>query len=321
MIALMCAASSNSKMHADEADIDATLVRRLVAGQFPQWAGLPVEAVASSGTENAMFRLGSALAVRLPRVARAVDDVVREQRWLPELGARLPLPIPAPVGVGRPDEGFPWVWSVYRWLEGSNPVVGSVPEPDLVARELAGFVAALRRIEVDPGAGPPVSGRGEPLASPGRVAETWHAIDALRGMPEEGVDLGAVTAVWEAALALPGSRGTGAAHWVHGDLSPGNVLLHEDRLAAVIDFGTVSVGEPTADLIPAWNLLPAEARSTFRQHLRADDAAWELGRAWALSISLIQLPYYRTTNPALAANSRHVIKEVLVDAGLAGRVG
>ncbi|MFI0975689.1 aminoglycoside phosphotransferase family protein [Streptomyces sp. NPDC021093] len=311
----MCAASS--KMHADEADIDVPLVRRLVAAQFPQWAGLPVEAVASSGTENAMFRLGPDLAVRLPRIARAVDDVEREQRWLPELGARLPVPIPAPVGVGAAGEGFPWAWSVYRWLEGSNPEAGNVPEPALLAKELAEFVTALRRIAPVPDA--PVCGRGGPLASPGRDAGTRRAIEELRGLPEEGVDVDAVTAVWDSALALPGSAGTGEVHWVHGDLSPGNVLLHDGRLSAVIDFGTVGVGSPTVDLIPAWNLLPAEARTAFRTQLRVDDATWELGRAWALSISLIQLPYYRTTNPALAANSRHVIGEVLVDAGLAAR--
>ncbi|MFJ6698178.1 aminoglycoside phosphotransferase family protein [Streptomyces sp. NPDC091272] len=306
----MCAAGD--KMHSDEADIDVPLVRRLIAAQFPQWATLPVEAVASSGTENAMFRLGTDLAVRLPRIARAVADVEREQRWLPELGARLPLPIPAPVGTGVAGAGFPWAWSVYRWLEGSNPVVGHVPHPVLLAAELAEFVTALRRIEPVPGA--PVSGRGGPLASPGRVTATRDAIEELRGLPEEGVDADAVTAVWEAALALPGSATAGTAHWVHGDLSPGNVLLRDGRLSAVIDFGTVGVGGDTVDLAPAWNLLPAEARPAFRAGLRADDAAWELGRAWALSIALIQLPYYRKTNPALAANSRHVIREVLTDA-------
>jgi aminoglycoside phosphotransferase (APT) family kinase protein len=302
-------------MHADEVDIDVSLVRRLVAAQFPQWGGLEVERVASSGTENAMFRLGEHMAVRLPRLARAVEDVTREQRWLPELGRRLPVPVPVPLGVGRPGEGFPFAWSVYRWLEGSNPVAGNVPEPGLLAEELAGFVTALRRIAPHPDA--PVNSRGVPLAD--RDAATRTAIGELRSTPEE-VDADALVAVWEAALALPASGdGSGTRSWVHGDLSPGNVLLRGGRLAAVIDFGTVGVGNPTVDLIPAWNLLPAEVRPVFRAHVGADDVTWELGRAWALSISVIQLPYYRSTNPALAANARHVIREVLADTGFTGR--
>lgn len=292
------------KMRAGEVDIDARLVSRLIARRFPAWASLPVRRLATSGTENAMFRLGTDLVVRLPRHPGAVADVAHEQRWLPRLGASLPVATPQPVGLGEPDEDFPWHWSVYRWLDGRNPVAGAVEEPHLLARELGACVAALRRI--DPQGGPPAN-RGVHLAA--RDAPTRAALEQLAGR----VDTHRVTSLWERALRAP--EHDGAPAWLHGDLSPGNVLVARGRLSAVIDFGCAGTGDPAVDLIVAWNLLPAAARDTFRTAVGAGEAEWARGRGWALSVSLIQLPYYWHTNPALAENSRHVIAEILAEAG------
>src|SRR6266540_2992530 len=291
---------SRRKMHADEVDTDVGLVGRLLAGHFPQWAGLPIEPVPSAGTDNALYRLGDDMAVRLPRIRGAVADVDREHRWLPRLAPFLPVAIPEPLRKGKPAEGYPWPWSVYRWLDGENPAVDRIADAGSLAAELAQFVAALHRI--DPTGGPP-AGRGVPLEE--RDAPTRSAIDALQGM----VDTAAAAAAWDAALQTP--TWPGAPVWVHGDLSPGNLLVADGRLSAVIDFA--GVGDPACDLIVAWNLLPAGTRNLFRAALRVDDATWERGRGWALSIALIQLPYYHRTNPVLAANARHVIGEVLAD--------
>lgn len=292
------------RMRPDEVDLDASLVGRLVAEQFPRWAGQPVERLKSSGTENAMFRLGTGLVVRLPRYPGAVGDVEHEQRWLPRLAPRLPVAVPEALGRGEPSAEYAWPWSVFRWLDGHNPVAGAVEEPRSLAGDLAEFVRALRRI--DPRDGPP-NHRGVPLAK--RDGATRSAIAQLDGR----IDTAAVTALWEEALRAPARQAPPV--WAHGDLSPGNVLVAEGRLRAVIDFGTVGVGDPAVDLIVAWNLLPASARGTFRDAVGADDAEWARGRGWALSISLIQLPYYWQTNPALAENSRHVIHEILTETG------
>ncbi|MFJ4571547.1 aminoglycoside phosphotransferase family protein [Streptomyces sp. NPDC088846] len=293
------------KMHADEAEIDVSLVRRLVGAQFPQWADLPLDPVASAGTDNALYRLGEDMVVRLPRIPGAADQVAKEQQWLPRLAPLLPLPVPEPLGQGTPGEGYPWNWSVYPWLKGAN--VERIADPGRTAVDLAGFVTALHAIGTD--GGPPPGGhnffRGVPLAA--RDAATRGAIAELA----VAVDTDEVTAAWEAALRAPAL--SGAAVWIHGDLSSGNLLFQQDRLSAVIDFGGLGVGDPACDLIPAWEIFSAEHREGFRDALSVDAATWQRGRGWALSVALIQLPYYQHTNPPLAARSRHVIAEVLAD--------
>ncbi|WP_184921165.1 aminoglycoside phosphotransferase family protein [Kitasatospora gansuensis] len=295
---------SAGQMHPDMHPIDDGLVRRLVAGQFPQWAGLAVERWPSGGTVNAMYRLGEELVVRLPLVRGGAGDVSMEQAWLPRLGAQLPTGIPEVLGVGVPAERYPWPWSVYRWLTGEHPEAGALSQPVLLAEDLAAFVAAMRSITL-PGA--PKAHRGGPLAS--LDAETRAAIDELRGIPEEDVDCDAVAAVWEEALSAPGWGGPPV--WLHADLMPGNLLVDGGRLASVIDFGCAGVGDPACDLFPAWNLLPPDACEVFREALGVDDATWIRGRGRTLSQAVIALPYYRTTNPAMARNARHVIRAVL----------
>ncbi|MFF0791824.1 aminoglycoside phosphotransferase family protein [Streptomyces spiralis] len=292
----MCAAT----LRPGERALDALLVHRLVAGRFPQWAGLPVTPVASAGTANVMYRLGEDMLVRLPRTAGAAEDVVKEHTWLPRLAPLLPVAVPEPLGRGTPAGGWPWPWSVYRRLDGENPAVGSVGEPVRLAEDLAGFVAALRRS--DPAGGPP-SYRCEPLAA--RDAETREAIAALR----DAVDGRAAAAVWEEALRAPAPAGPPV--WIHADLQPGNVLVAGGRLSAVIDFGCTGLGDPAVDLIAAWYVLPAGAREVFRAALDTDEATWTRGRGWALSIALIELRHYRDRNPHMATVARHVLHELL----------
>ncbi|MET9393020.1 aminoglycoside phosphotransferase family protein [Streptomyces sp. NPDC006624] len=290
-------------MHQDEVDLDVPLVARLVADQFPRWAGLPLRRLESSGTENAMFRLGADKVVRLPRHPRAVEAVTHELRWLPRLGPDLPAASPVPLGRGRPGEGFPWPWSVYGWLEGRNPVPGALEAPGPLAADLGAYVTALRRIDASDG---PPGYRGGPLAR--RDDSVREALALLEGR----VDTAALTRLWEEALRVP--EHSGPPVWAHGDLMAGNLLVSGGRLRAVIDFGTVGVGDPAVDLISAWCLLPAGARGAFREAVGADDAEWARGRGWALSIAVVALPYYWETNPPVAENSRHVIREVLAEA-------
>ncbi|MEV7416763.1 aminoglycoside phosphotransferase family protein [Streptomyces sp. NPDC089919] len=293
-------------MHADEHPVDEELVRRLVAGRFPRWAHLPVRRFPSGGTVNAMFRLGEDLVVRLPLVAGGAPDIAMERGWLPRLAPLLPVAVPEVLGSGEPAEGYPWPWSVYRWLPGEVPRAGDPADPVALAEDLAGFVRAMRAVTL-PGA--PAAHRGGPLAE--QDADTRAAIEALRALPEEAVDCDAVLGLWDDALRAADREA--APVWLHADLMPGNLLVSGGRLAAVIDFGCTGVGDPACDLFPAWNLLPPEGRRAFRDALGVDAATWARGRARTLSQALVALPYYRSTNPAMAANARHVIHAVLTD--------
>jgi aminoglycoside phosphotransferase (APT) family kinase protein len=296
------------KMHADEVNTDPALVRRLLAAQFPHWAKLAIEPVLSSGTDNAIYRLGEDMAVRLPRIQRAAGGRVdKEHRWLPRLAPHLPIAIPVPLAMGMPGEGYPWHWSICRWLAGENATLERIADPRQAATDLARFIVTLQRI--DPTGGPPPGahnfGRGVPLAM--RDAATRTAIASLKG----AIDTEAVTKAWEAALEAPVSDRPPV--WIHGDLLPGNLLVKEGRLSGVIDFGGLGVGDPACDLMAAWTLFSGESRDVFRTALSVDDASWARGRGWALSWALIFIPYYLDTNPTGVSMARHTIAEVLAD--------
>ncbi len=291
------------KMHDDEVDTDASLVRRLLAAQFPQWADLPIARIESDGTDNAIYRLGDEMAVRLPLIHWATEQVHKEHEWLPRLAPFLPLAIPVPLAKGEPGEGYPWHWSVYRWLEGENAAIERMADPHQTALDLAHFIIALQEIDVTDA--PHDSARGRPLAR--QDAQTRAAIASLQG----AFDADAMTAVWDTAVQSPAWSGPPV--WIHGDLKPGNLLAVQGRLSASIDFGSLGVGDPACDVMVAWLFLSAETREAFRAALQVDDATWMRGRGWALSVGVIALPYYQNTNPGFAEIARHAIDEVLAD--------
>jgi aminoglycoside phosphotransferase (APT) family kinase protein len=289
-------------MHDDELDIDVDLVRRLLSRQFPRWADLRLEPVASAGTVNALYRLGDHMVVRLPRVERAKGGVEHEHEWIPRLSPLLPVTIPPLLGKGVPGEGYPLPWSVFHWIEGENPTADKLAAPDGLAQDVATFIAALRRI--DPTGAPPAYRGGSLMTRDGEV-RMW--ITNLG----DAIHTDAVMEVWKKSLQAPPWPRPPV--WVHSDLLPGNLLVSRGRLSGVIDFAASGVGDPACDLIVAWNLLPPSVRSDFRAALNTDEATWARGRGWALSMGLGALSYYQDTNPVMATNGRHAILEVLAD--------
>lgn len=296
-----------NRLHPDEIDADADLVVTLLTAQFPQWAALPVHGFESNGTSNWIFRLGPDMAVRLPRRPSSIPGLEKEFAWLPRLAPLLSIPVHQPLAVGVPSEAFPHPWAVYRWLAGDGGTIATTAGAIDVARDLGRFVATLQRL--DPAGGPPPgahnSSRGAPLAA--RDTSTRACILELGSI----IDGPAALEAWDGALAAPPWRGKPV--WLHGDLLPTNLLLLDGRLAGVIDFGALGIGDPACDLMPAWAAFAADARSAFRGAIAADGATWARARGWALSWALIALPYYLHTNPEFVATARHALTEVLAD--------
>ncbi|MDE3206802.1 MAG: aminoglycoside phosphotransferase family protein [Acidobacteriota bacterium] len=304
-------------LHDDEIEIGLPLVRRLVDATLPHLAGRPLRPLGASGSTNALFRLGDDLLVRLPRQPGGSTVIDKEARWLPHVAASLPVAVPEFVAVGEPGLGYPERWSVVHWTDGATPAVpvaGPHRPADGLARDLANFVRALGDLPVPPDAltDPALRCyRGESLAAMDATAREYLA--ECRQLPSLDLDLDACLRVWEAAMAMPGSE-EAAPRWLHGDLLAENLLVRDGRLAAVLDFGGLSIGDPTVDLIVAWEVLDHHGRELFRSILDVDEATWRRGRAWALLIGLMTFPYYWHSMPERCAARLAMAHTVLADA-------
>ena len=297
--------TNGKQVHAQEVKTDAALARRLLAAQFPHWAALPLARVQADSTDNDMYRLGPDMAVRLPRRASAVTPMDKEHEWLPRLAPHLPLPVPLARAKGAPEGDYPYPWSVVTWIE------GALPPPQLddraSARDLAAFVTALHALDASTGPAPGAHnfGRGLPLAR--FDATLRQRFDWLSDL----TDIGEIALEWQKALLLP--AWSGAPVWIHGDLQRGNLLMRDGRLAGVIDWSALGVGDPAGDLSVAWNLFGPDARAEYRAAMQVDDATWARGRAWALIEGVFALSYYRGKNHVIADAGRRVIDVVLAD--------
>ena len=289
------------KMHAGEVDIDERLVARLLVAQFPQLADLPISAVQSTGTVNAIYRLGDHLCARLPRVASWAKDLEKEVSWLPKLAPYLSLRVPEPLAKGQPTSDYPFPWAIYRWLDGQPYRDDLVHDERQAAADLAEFVLELRRI--DPLGAPP--GGRKPLRD--LDARTRVAIEASRDV----IDSDAAAAAWASALEAPVWNGTPV--WIHTDLLRPNLLVDGGRLCAVIDFGGVGVGDPAADVIAGWSVFSGTGRAAYRNAIGVDNGTWNRARGYALHQALLIIPYYTETNPGFVALAKRTVEEVLAD--------
>jgi aminoglycoside phosphotransferase (APT) family kinase protein len=293
-------------MHAEQVDVTTDVVARLVAAQLQRWGGLEVRPLESHGTVNALFRLGDDLVLRFPlepRVDTAMrDSLVREQDIARRIAACTPLEVPEPLALGEPGEGYAGWWTAYRWIPGEPASAENLDDPTRLAKDLAGFVRALHAMDT-----------GGPTWPPGnRTGPLSTKSDGVRqGLAQSTrlVDVPAVAQAWARCLTADDHAGPDV--WIHADLMPGNLLASSGRLTAVIDLGTVGVGDPAVDLMPAWNLFGPQAREAYRHALEVDDATWERGRGWAIVQSTAALPYYVDSNPAMAGTARRTLAAVL----------
>lgn len=287
-------------------EINEALVRNLIADQFSAWAELPVRSMPQQGWDNRSFRVGGNLVARLPSASAYEAQVHREQRWLPFLGPHLPFEIPAPLALGRPGRGYPWAWSIRSWIHGDTAASSPPSDVERFTEDLARFLNALHKVPAQGGPEPGEDNfhRGGSL----KVYDTQFR-DAIARLGAQ-VDTTAALTAWDVALASSRSQ---PPVWVHGDIALGNLLVREGRLAAVIDFGQVCVGDPACDTAIAWTYLHAKHRKGFRAQLELDAATWLRGRAWALWKAAIVAAGLVETNAVEGLRSRQTIDEILHD--------
>ena len=301
-------------MHANQIEVTPATVARLVSQQFPAWARMPVRAVTSHGTVNAIFRIGPDLVARLPIEAGDTGDAgeveARRAELLGEMDAALrlltvsPVAVPEPLALGEPGADYPLPWSVYRWVPGVAAEDTRAAHSPRFAEQLAGFVGAVRSLATD---GRTFQGtrRGGQLAR--------HDTYVRRGLDRSAglIDINGLAALWERLRRTPLAP---ADSWTHGDLMPGNVLVGEGGLSGVIDVGQLAVADPALDLQPAWNLFTPAARDAYREALACDDDEWDRGKGWALAQAIGCLWYYRETNPVMSQTAHRTL-QALLDAG------
>ncbi|MVO98320.1 aminoglycoside phosphotransferase family protein [Paenibacillus lutrae] len=261
-------------------DINRELVSRLIKSQFPQWSDLPVIPVEKSGHDNRTFHLGSEMSVRLPSKECYAPQAVKEIMWLPKLEPHLSLPIPIPLVKGEPGEGYPWPWTVNRWIEGETANDDNVLNRNQFAADLAHFLKEHQAID---SSGGPLAGahnfyRGGSLST--YDEETKTALTNLHFLPETDRFL----EIWELALQ---SEWTKNPVWVHGDIAPGNLLVKDGKLCAVIDFGSMGIGDPACDLAITWTFFDDESSKTLFTEMNCDGGTWNRARGWALWKALI----------------------------------
>jgi aminoglycoside phosphotransferase (APT) family kinase protein len=313
-----------NRMPAAEVEVTAVLVRRLLADQHPDLARLPVEFLAN-GWDNELYRVGDGLVARLPRRALGAEIIKNEQRWLPGLAPRLPLPIPYPERTGLPGCGYPYSWSVVPYLPGVPAAQARSFDPAQAAAAVGGFLGALH---VPAPAGAPANPfRGVPLAErAGTFAANLALLTGQAGQDQAGqdqagrdrVDRDTVLRVWDAALAAPGYDGPPV--WLHGDLHPANILVNDGQVSGVIDFGDITAGDPASDLSVSWMLLPPGYRASFWSVYaaaggggaggRVGDVLWARARGWALNLAIVFLAH-SDDNPVLRQVGRRTLRAVL----------
>ena len=295
-------------MHEDQLEIGAAAVRRLVAGQFPQWRGLPVRALRTSGTDNAIFRIGVELAARFP--LRPGDPVARratlvdEAAACRELATASTVPTPEPVAFGDPGEGYPQPWSVQTWVPGRDATVAdpsaSTEASTQFALDLAALIARLRAVDT----------RGRTFRGTGRgghLADHDDWIATCLRHSEELLDVERWRARWEVLRTLPE---VDADLMCHGDLTPPNVLVGDGRLVGLLDGGGFGPADPALDLVAAWHLLDAQPRAAFRRALGCTDVQWRRGMAWAFQQAVGLVWYYAESNPVMSAWGRRTLQRL-----------
>lgn len=265
-------------------EISLSLVRDLIKEQFPYWSNLHIEHVEVDGHDNRTFHLGEEMLLRLPSGAKYSSKVEIEQKWLPVLAKSLSFKIPTPIAMGKPSKDYPYNWSIYKWIDGESANIAKLDDEDLksIAQDLIKFLNELHKINTDEAPMPGTHNfyRGShPFVYDEQTREMIEKLENL-------IDVNGVKSVWNRAMK---SKWSNSHVWIHGDFSPGNIIIKDKKLVGVIDFGGMAVGDPACDLTIAWTFLKNESRKIFKDNVGFDEDLCIRARGWAIWKSLFTI--------------------------------
>ncbi|MEH7351889.1 aminoglycoside phosphotransferase family protein [Gottfriedia acidiceleris] len=287
-------------------NINVELVKQLINEQFPIWSHLEIKPVELSGNDNRTFHLGDHMSVRLPSAECYVPQVEKEHKWLPILANKLSLPVSKPLAKGSPSKYYPWPWTINEWIDGETSSKENIIDLNQFAKDLGQFLNEFQSIDAHGG---PIAGthnffRGGNLAVYDR--ETRDSIDQTKEIFSKDL----LTEIWETALS---SKWEGEQVWVHGDIAPGNLLVKNGKLCAVIDFGILGVGDPSCDAAMAWTFFDTHSRNVFKNVLNFDDNTWNRARGWALWKALITFNANKENTTSIKEESFNTINVIMND--------
>jgi len=302
---------SQMKMHKNEIKIDSDTVRHLVTEQLPQWKNLAIQPVEPQGWDNRTFRLGGNMLVRLPSSEEYIQQVEKEHRWLPVLAPSLPFPIPEPIALGKASKDYPWNWSIYKWIEGTSANTIEFDGADLenIALQLAHFLNELHKIDASGAPTPGLHNWWRAAHTSIYNTQTHELIDKLSNR----IDANRARSLWEKAIS---SRWDNNPIWVHGDVASGNILVRDNKLSAIIDFGCMGIGDPACDLTIAWTFFREKSRERFKNAFSFDSNTWSRARGWALWKALYELSVLENKLSAKAIEQNRIIENLLKEDSL-----
>ncbi|MEH7237657.1 aminoglycoside phosphotransferase family protein [Bacillus sp. JJ1562] len=286
--------------------IDVDLVSKLIKEQFPEWSSLNIKPVKKSGNDNRTYHLGNHMSVRLPSDIAYAPQVEKEQKWLPILAEHLSLPISMPVAKGKPNEIYPYPWSINKWLDGETLSLENINDLNQFANDLGGFLVELQTVDASGG---PLAGKHNFYRGGDIVIYDEECRNAMNNNTDI-FNVHVLKKIWELALASKWDR---EPVWVHGDIAPGNILVKNGELCAVIDFGILGVGDPSCDAAMAWTFFDYQSRNVFKKALNMDEETWNRARGWALWKALITYDYCKESNKEIAEESYNIIMIIIND--------
>lgn len=289
-------------LHNTEAKLSLEVVKQLLNEQFPEWSHQTIHPLSHQGTDNVMLKLGENKILRFPRTQRSEESLKKEFLWLPKLDSSLPIQIPHILGVGRPNEQYPYQWAIVNFLEGRSPSDSNPLNLTLAAKDLGNFIKELQKVDT---INAPLCSRKPPSMSCDK--ETRESMLALSDV----FDIKVIDKLWDLALEVSSWKMDPV--WLHGDIHAGNLLVQGRKLTGVIDFGMSGVGDPACDLIVAWMLFDQDAREIFHSAVNPDEAMWDRARGCALHFGIMAYSYYKNRDPFLAGVAKRTLNEILMD--------